>query len=110
VIDLIVNNITKNIGCSYDEAVESFIHSICKKYEDSLISVGIERNIIKPARKMDAISVEAMLQDACFNHTNSKVFFGTCINSLAKICLNQKKNGVKYLGTMTSHQLSISTS
>ena len=74
-IDLIVSNITKNIGCSYDEAVESFIHSISKKYEDCFISVGIERNIIKPARKMDAISVEAMLQDACVNRTNARSLF-----------------------------------
>jgi hypothetical protein len=32
---------------------------------------GIERNIRKLARKMDAISVEAMLQDACVNHANA---------------------------------------
>jgi hypothetical protein len=75
VIYLIVNNIMKNVGCSIDDAVESFISAFCKKYEESYISVGIERNIIKPSKKMDAISVEAMLQDACVNCTNARSLF-----------------------------------
>jgi hypothetical protein len=55
VIDLLVDNITTNVGSSSDEAVESFICAVCKKYEESFISVSIERNIIKPAKKINAI-------------------------------------------------------
>ncbi len=42
---------------------------------ESFISVGIERNIIKPAKKMDAISTEAMLQDAGVNQRNARSLF-----------------------------------
>ena len=75
VLDLIVNNIVRTIRCSSEEAVESFIAAICRKYEETFISVGIERDIIKPAKKMDAISVEAMLQDAGVNRTNARSLF-----------------------------------
>ena len=71
---------------------------------------GIERNIRKLARKMDAISVEAMLQDACVNRTNARSLFRHMHQFFGKDMFESEKKGVKYLGTMTSHQLSISTS
>ncbi len=111
VLDLLVNNILKNVRCSSDEAVKSFTAAICKKNEESFISVGVGRNITKPAKKMDAISVEAMLQDDGVNRTNARSLFRHIHKFLGKDMFESEKRrreifgNSEFLPTVNKHVL-----
>jgi hypothetical protein len=77
VVDEIVKNICESASVSEAEAAECVIRSLHNRYEQSFVSVGMEKGVINgdPSRKMDAASVEAMLSEARLNTKNSRTLF-----------------------------------
>ena len=76
-VDEIVKNICESASVSEVEAAECVIRSLHNRYEQSFVSVGMEKRVINgdPSRKMDAASVEAMLSEARLNTKNSRTLF-----------------------------------
>jgi hypothetical protein len=72
-----VKNICESASVSEAEAAECVIRSLHNRYEQSFVSVGMEKGVINgdPSRKMDAASVEAMLSEARLNTKNSRTLF-----------------------------------
>ncbi len=65
--DTIVDIIAESCKSSKEEAAECLLKSIFSKYENSFISVAIDKCLIKKIEaeeKMDVVSTEAMIQDA----------------------------------------------
>ncbi len=61
-----VEGISRNAKCPPNDACESLIMGLCQYYDDALLSVAVKRDMADGAldRKMDEVSVEAMLSKA----------------------------------------------
>jgi hypothetical protein len=56
---------------------ESLLSGLCSKYEDAFLKVSSKSDVIAelPAKKIDVVSIKAMLCDCGMNATNACILF-----------------------------------
>jgi hypothetical protein len=76
-IDAAVKSIAKSAKIDEQEAAESLLSGLCSKYEDAFVKVALNNDVLcgLPCKKMNAVSVEAMLCDCGINATNARTLF-----------------------------------
>ena len=72
-----VNSVAKSAKCHPDEACETILTSFSDLYQDSFLSVAMDKGMSNGMRQkiMDEVSVEAMLSEAGVNWTNGRIIF-----------------------------------
>ncbi len=80
-----VEAISRNTKCPLNEACKTLLMGLCNHFDDAFLSVAVDKGIANGVlgRKMDEISIEAMISEAGINWKNSqtlcqhmKQFFG----------------------------------
>jgi hypothetical protein len=76
-IDTIVDIIAESCKSSKEEAAECLLKSIFSKYENSFVSVAIDKCLMKEKieaeEKMDVVSTEAMIQEANISTNSARI-------------------------------------
>jgi hypothetical protein len=72
-----VKSIAKSAKIGEQEAAESLLSGLCSKYEDAFAKVALNNDVLcsLPCKKINAVSVEAMLCDCGINATNAHTLF-----------------------------------
>ncbi len=72
-----VKAISVNVKCHLNDAHDTFLTSVYNKLEDSFLSIALRKGVADgiPLKKMDEVSVEAMLTEAGVNWTNARILF-----------------------------------
>jgi hypothetical protein len=67
----------KSAMCSIDEATEYMLKELLKKNEDVFVDVAMKNDVssVIEKEKMDIISMEAMLSEACIGTKSARVLF-----------------------------------
>jgi hypothetical protein len=75
-LDTIINTVIKNSQSTKEEATECLLRSMFMKYENSFVSVAMNKCVINDKiidKKMDVISTEAMIQEANISTNSARI-------------------------------------
>jgi hypothetical protein len=95
-----VNSIAKSAKCHPDEACETVLTAFFDLYQDSFLSVAVDKGISNGMRPkvMDEVSVEAMLSEAGVNRTNARIIFQHLKQFFGKSLAVSEKKRRAYFG------------
>jgi hypothetical protein len=73
----VVQSIADSTSSTVKDAASCLLSVLISKYEDSFVSVAIEKCVMERhfPQKMDIVAAEAMLQEANINNTNARILF-----------------------------------
>jgi len=75
-LDTIIDTVTNNSKSTKEEATECLLRSLFMNYEDSFVSIAMNKCVINEKiieKKMDVISTEAMIQDANISTNSARI-------------------------------------
>jgi hypothetical protein len=75
-VDVLLNSMSTSSNSKKEEAAKCLIKDLYKKFEECFASVAIEMNLIiekQQENKMDAVSTEAMLQEANLTTKSARI-------------------------------------
>ncbi|MFN9980998.1 MAG: hypothetical protein ACK53Y_13815, partial [bacterium] len=76
-IDIMVQSIAGSTSSTAEDAASCLLSVLFTKYEDSFISVSMEKGVMEGSipKKMDIVATETMLQEANINNKNARILF-----------------------------------
>jgi hypothetical protein len=100
ILDQILHSMAKSAVCSVDEATECMLKVLLKKNEDVFADVVMKSDVaVDEKSKMDIISMEAMLSEACIGTKSARVLFRHIKQFLGRPPVQSERKRKAYFGS-----------